>query len=357
MDDDDDNDDNDDDDAGCAFRASLWRQRERAPYMGIRQILDDRPQTWSWLLWEDKERKKRRESGHQSVFFVGNGVGWRLPPHSAPEKLNIFRHLPIRGEIFRLGRRSIIGLLSWKLRTIHPNPGPRGRNKSEEGKEARRERRKKRRQEKRHERAQAKVSKVSEVREIVVVTWNVQRMSLVSREKRKAKAVAEYARRSGWDVVLLSEVWAEGEGVVWMGEEEERVAIVYGEKAGVLLRGEILKAWSAEGMRKKISPRHVSVKVKGMMLTATYLPVRVVGREVEAAEEMEVLAEHVRWAKKEELVMVGGDFNAHVGAGSERRGVCGKFGLRTSNQVGREFVAWCVKSNAPPLSSRTPTLS
>ena len=89
--------------------------------------------------------------------------------------------------------------------------------------------------------------------------------------------------------MLLSEVWAEGEGVVWMGEEEERVAIVFGEKAGVLLRGEILKAWCSEGMQKKISSRHVSIKVKGIMLTVTYLPVRVVGREVEVGEEMERL--------------------------------------------------------------------
>ena len=41
------------------------------------------------------------------------------------------------------------------------------------------------------------------------------------------------------------------------------------------------------------------------------------------------------------MVLVGGDFNAHVGSGSERRGVCGKFGLRASYQAGREFLDWC----------------
>ena len=79
--------------------------------------------------------------------------------------------------------------------------------------------------------------------ELVIVTWNVQRMSLGERRKRKARAVAEYAKKSGWDVVLLSEVRAEGEGVVWMGEEEERVVIVHSEKAGVLLRGDAVKGW------------------------------------------------------------------------------------------------------------------
>ena len=132
-----------------------------------------------------------------------------MPHHVAPEKLFIFRHLPVMGKIFSVDVRGVCGMLKWKLRTIHPNPGP--RDKSEEGKKRRRERRKARRQEKRIERAQAEVS---EVRELVVVAWNVQRMSLVSREKRKARRVVEYARRSGWDVVLLSEVWAERSGVV-----------------------------------------------------------------------------------------------------------------------------------------------
>ena len=67
---------------------------------------------------------------------------------------------------------------------------------------------------------------MEERKEIAVVTWNVQRMSLGTRKKRKARAVAEYARRSGWEIVLLSEVWAERSGVDWLGEEEERVVFV-----------------------------------------------------------------------------------------------------------------------------------
>ena len=163
-------------------------------------------------------------------------------------------------------------------------------------------------------------------------------MSLKSREKTKARSVAEYARVCGWDVVLLSEVLAEGEGEVWMGEEEERVAFVHSERAAVLLRGDVLQAWCEEGMVKKFFKRHVSVKVKGVVLTATYLPVRTGGNAMEVEEEMEVLE---GWAKKEEMVVVGGDFNAHVRAGEERRGVCGKFGLRTSNEAGKDLVGWC----------------
>ena len=61
-------------------------------------------------------------------------------------------------------------------------------------------------------------------------------------------------------------------------------------------------------------------------------------------EEHEVLEEHVKWAGKEELLVVGGDFNAHVGGGERRKGVCGKFGMRESNQQGKRLLEWCENS-------------
>ena len=93
--------------------------------------------------------------------------------------------------------------------------------------------------------------------------------------------------------MLLSEVRADGEGVVWMGQDAGLVAIVRGERAAVMLRGEILKRW-CEGGQKKMSRRTVSVKVDGVVLVSTYMPVSGSG----------VLAEHVRWAEREEILVV-----------------------------------------------------
>ena len=36
-----------------------------------------------------------------------------------------------------------------------------------------------------------------------------------------------------------------------------------------------------------------------------------------------------------------GDFNAHIGGGEQRGGVCGRFGLRSSNEQGEELKNWC----------------
>ena len=60
------------------------------------------------------------------------------------------------------------------------------------------------------------------------------------------------------------------------------------------------------------------------------MPVKTQGNEVEIGEEREVLLQHIKWEEKGEVVVVGGDINAHVRIGEERSGVCGGFGLRRS---------------------------
>ena len=64
-----------------------------------------------------------------------------------------------------------------------------------------------------------------------MVTWNVQGMSLRCLWKRKAKIVAKWAHERRWDAVLLNEVRADGEGVLWLGQDEELAVIIHSEKA------------------------------------------------------------------------------------------------------------------------------
>ena len=219
--------------------------------------------------------------------------------------------------VFQGGRGQREGELKWRLRTIHPNPGPNKRDKSEEGKRRRRERRKERRKEKRQANRQKK-------EHLTIVTWNVQRMSLGTYNKRKARAVAEHARKENWDAVLLSEIRSVNNGVEWLGGDEDLVVIIYSQRAGILLRGDLLRKWCEEGQMKKQSERSVSVKMDGTVLTATYQPVYTGNNEAEIEVAKDVLLEHTKWAKKEEILLVGGDFNAHVGGGEVRPGTCGQ---------------------------------
>ena len=48
--------------------------------------------------------------------------------------------------------------------------------------------------------------------------------------------MAERVRQERWEMVLLTELRADEEGVVWLGEDEERVGLIHEKKAGVMLR-------------------------------------------------------------------------------------------------------------------------
>ena len=230
-----------------------------------------------------------------------------------------------------------------RLQTIHPNPGPRNRQgRSDEDRRKRREKRKERRKRnsdrKKERKRQERSGKVKE--ELRVVTWNVQGMSLRGMWKRKAKTVARMAMEQEWDAVMLTEIRADDEGVVWLGQDEELAALVHSEKAAILLRGELLKRWCEGGQKKKLSERVVSVKVDGVVLVSVYMPVWSARRREEIEAVREAVVEQAGWADREEVLVIGGDWNAHVGNDNARGGVCGKFGLRSSNVVGGQFVEW-----------------
>ena len=91
-------------------------------------------------------------------------------------------------------------------------------------------------------------------------------------------------------------------------------------------------------MVQKVDESHVSVKVKGLLLTLSYMPVSVRGKEREVEAEWEVLGIQVNWAKRGEMVIVAADFNGHSGGGEERSG---KFGIRVLNEVGKRMLEWC----------------
>ena len=159
------------------------------------------------------ERFTSAKKHHEAFFWQRRGARLADPPlslktwrqkstlqgsKSSQKRLGVISH-SISHSFSQRARESLI---KFNLMTIHPNPGPRNRDKTEEGKMRRRERRKEKRKEKRKQKEEEKFKFLR------VATWNVQRMSLDTRNKRKTKSVAEYASKSNWDVVLLSEVRA-----------------------------------------------------------------------------------------------------------------------------------------------------
>ena len=234
--------------------------------------------------------------------------------------------------------------IKYKLITIHPNPGP--RDKSDEGKRKRRERRYAKRKEKR----EAK-EKSSQDKHLNIITWNVQGMSVGTHNKRKLKSVAAYVNKNKWDAALLTEVRAKDSGTVWLGEGLNLVAVRYTKRAAILLRGRLLKKWCEEGQRSEEDARTITIKIGELALVSTYLPVYKGNNAQEIEEERHVLKTHIERISRSQILVVGGDFNAHVGAGEDRPGTCGKFGIGISNQQGRDFLEWLEENNLCHINS------
>ena len=157
--------------------------------------------------------------------------------------------------------------------------------------------------------------------------------------------MANKANTNNWDIVLFTEVNGEGQGTIWLGENENLAAITYTNKAAILLRGQALTDWCENGQRTKHSQRTISVKTMGHSLTSTYMPVWRGNNEEEIDQARNDLKNHVEWANKEEVLLVGGDFNAHIGQNEDRAGICGKFGLRQTNRQGLELIEFCEENN------------
>ena len=150
---------------------------------------------------EGRVRKEvLRKQLHGVFFWLQRGAGGAgLPPslktcrHEA-DCVNSLLPFWLGLLLLQQGERARANELDWRLLTIEKNPGPRDR--TDEGKRRRIERKKEKRKLKKEKK---RVEKYNNLR---IVTWNVQRMSVGTNNKRKLRSVASYAERNKWDVVL-----------------------------------------------------------------------------------------------------------------------------------------------------------
>ena len=177
----------------------------------------------------------------------------------------------------------------------------------------------------------------------------MRRMSVREANRRKLREVAERVVGEGWEVVLLSELREDGEGVVWLGEGEREVVLVHGRKAGIMLWGAALGLWVEEGQQKWLGERVVAVVLGGLRLVSVYQPSW--GADREGMERCRRdMGSQVAAGGRESLVM-GGDFNANVGANVVREGVSGRFGTGRMNEAGRDLLEWCEENGMAYVNS------
>ena len=100
------------------------------------------------------------------------------------------------------------------------------RRPTEKTKRARRERRKAKRQEKRKE-ARRLTNPTRPKINIKVTTWNLQGIAMHGRKRNRLRCVTVYAHQERWEIVLISELRAKFQGVIWLREENTQTAIIH----------------------------------------------------------------------------------------------------------------------------------
>jgi len=124
---------------------------------------------------------------------------------------------------------------------------------------------------------------------------------------------------------------------------------VHGRRAGVVLRRGALQEWIEGGQKKWFEERVTAVVLGGLRLVSVYQPIW--GGDAEEFERYRRDVEGQIAMGTGECLIIGGDFNANVGKGNNREGVCGKYGLGSCNEAGRDLLDWCEENGLVYVNS------
>ena len=213
------------------------------------------------------------------------------------------------------------------------------RRNTEDQKKTRRERKKAKRESKR------KTKLSNNNNNLQILTRNLQGISTRERNRDRLRRTVEHARQQGWDVVLVSEMRSEQDGVIWLGEGDEQAVVVHSMRSGVILRGEALKEWIAGKQQKSFAERVTTTQIGDICLVSVYQHLWSNG--VKGIEKVRKdLENEIARTPKGVTLIIGGDFNSHVGRQSQRDGVCGKYGLSTrTGEAGSSLLDWCEENS------------
>ena len=153
---------------------------------------------------------------------------------------------------------------------------------------------------------------------------------------------------------MLPEITATTEGIRWMNDEdEEPMVMIHGKKVGLVLFGEVAEIWKREGCRRLIGNRVVKVEIKKKTFVACYQPVWGHWPE-EMQEYRNQLEEIVHRSKREDMLIIGGDFNSNVGKRNNRSRdlpSCGIYGLGKMNDAGEDLIEWTYQNSLCYINS------
>jgi len=161
--------------------------------------------------------------------------------------------------------------------------------------------------------------------------------------RRRLREVANWCMIRKWRIVLTSEIVADNEGVIHLGEGKRQTIIVHGKKAAIMLSREWAIRWQREGEIKEWGDRVVSVRIGDLVLMAAYQPLWKYGT-IQIERYRQELEEKLQRTRRDDIIIIGGDHNSSVGPREGENwqlGVCGNYGLGTTNEAGKDLLNWC----------------
>ena len=134
--------------------------------------------------------------------------------------------------------------------------------------EKRKEDRKRRRTRRRKWKQAELFNKAKEEKKVIIITWNQQKLSMRPNNRRGLTEVANWCMMRKWRTVLISEIIADNEGVIHLGEGKRQTMIIYGKRAAIMFSREWAIRWQREGEIKEWGDSVVSVRIGDLVMIA-----------------------------------------------------------------------------------------
>ena len=145
-----------------------------------------------------------------------------------------------------------------------------------------------------------------------------------------------------WEVVLLSEIRSEEDGIIWFGEGESLTEAIHSKKAAAILRGAALTKWCEEKKRRIHGTRTTSIKIGNYNFISVYQSVWRRNNPEEMDSYRSEVERDIMTSLEKEKIIIGGDHSSHIGRGPEREGIRGRFGFSTgTNEAREDLLNWC----------------
>ena len=177
-------------------------------------------------------------------------------------------------------------------------------------------------------------------KELKIGTWNVQRANLT---RSCFGFITQKSIKKDWDLGLVTEIDARLEGLREYHHQKRDRFLVHSKKVRVLRNLDAFNIWNKQGRKKLITERLVLVKIDNVNYISTYFPVQGSEGYGQILQEIRnTLETIIHGQAKNEVVIIGGDFNVQIGTGNENNG---NQGMSTINQQGRELLDWLAEND------------